>query len=155
MEGIRAGDILINTAAMRLDGTSASYVDEGFPAVADHFLVRALIDAAADLAPERGFASHVGLNVTSDAFYAESPEWVERMIEQRIMNVEMESAAIFTIAHLRQVKAAMVCAVSYNFTAPAEIDYEGVNEPLVAGWHNAIDVALEGIWRYEATKSSS
>ncbi|MYJ36026.1 MAG: nucleoside phosphorylase, partial [Acidimicrobiaceae bacterium] len=88
------------------------------------------------------------------AFYAESPEWVERMIEQRIMNVEMESAAIFTIAHLRQVKAAMVCAVSYNFTAPAEIDYEGVNEPLVAGWHNAIDVALEGIWRYEATKST-
>ena len=88
VEGINPGDILINTAAMRLDGTSATYVDEGFPAVADHFLVRALIDSAVDLAPELGFATHVGLNVTSDAFYAESPEWVERMIEQRIMNVE-------------------------------------------------------------------
>ena len=64
----------------------------------------------------------------------------------------MESSAIFTVAHLRQVAAAMVCAVSYNFTAPADIDYEGVNEPLVAGWHNAIDVALEGIRRHEATK---
>ena len=152
VEGIEKGDILINTASMRCDGTSAMYVDEGFPAVADHFLVRALIDAAADLRPGRGFATHVGINVSSDAFYAETPEWVERMTRQRIMNVEMESSAIFTVAHLRQVSAAMVCAVSYNFTAPAEIDYEGVNEPLVAGWHNAIDVALEGIRRYEATK---
>ena len=155
VEGIQKGDILINTASMRCDGASAMYVDEGFPAVADHFLVRGLIDAAADLAPGRGFATHVGINVSSDAFYAETPEWVERMIGQRIMNVEMESSAIFTIAHLRQVKAAMVCAVSYNFTAPAEIDYEGVNEPLVAGWHNAIDVALEGIRRHEETKRTA
>lgn len=155
IEGIEKGDILINTASMRCDGASAMYVDEGFPAVADHFLVRALIDAASDLAPGRGFATHVGLNVSSDAFYAETPEWVERMIRHGIMNVEMESSAIFTVAHLRQVRAAMVCAVSYNFTAPAEIDYEGVNEPLVAGWHNAIDVALEGIRRYEATKRAA
>ncbi len=76
------------------------------------------------------------------------------MIKHRIMNVEMEASAIFTVAHLRKVKAAMVCAVSYNFTAPADIDYEGVNEPLVKGWHDAIDVALEGIRRYEAAKSS-
>lgn len=150
--GIEKGDILINTASMRCDGTSTMYVDEGFPAVADHFLVRALIDAASDLSPSRGFAAHVGVNVSSDGFYAETPEWVERMTRQRIMNVEMESSAIFTVAHLRQVSAAMVCAVSYNFTAPADIDYEGVNEPLVAGWHDAIDVALEGIRRHEATK---
>ena len=151
-DGINKGDILINTASMRCDGTSAMYVDEGFPAVADHDLVRTLIDAASDLAAGRGFATHVGLNVSSDGFYAETPEWVQRMIRHRIMNVEMESSAIFTIAHLRGVSAAMVCAVSYNFTAPTEIDYEGVNEPLVAGWHNAIDVALEGIRRHEATK---
>ena len=154
VEGIDKGDILINTAAMRCDGTSTMYVDDGFPAVADHFLVRALIDGAADLAESRGFATHVGINVSSDAFYAETPGWVERIIQHRIMNVEMESSAIFTVAHLRRAKAAMVCAVSYNFTAPAEIDYEGVNKPLVAGWHNAIDVALEGIRRYEATKSA-
>ena len=154
-DGISPGDIIINTASMRCDGASAMYVEPGFPAVADHFLVRTFIDAAADLAPDRGFATHVGINVSSDAFYAETPEWVERMIRQRIMNVEMESSAIFTIAHLRRVRAAMVCAVSYNFGAPGEIDYEGVNEPLVAGWHNAIDVALEGIRRHEATKRTA
>ena len=66
----------------------------------DHFLVRALIDAAADLGPSRGFGTHIGINVSSDGFYAETPEWVERMIKHKIMNVEMESSAIFTIAHL-------------------------------------------------------
>ena len=91
-------------------------------------------------------------NVSSDGFYAETPEWVERMIKHKIMNVEMESSAIFTIAHLRGAKAAMVCACSYNFTASDEIDYEGINEPLIVGWHNAIDVALEGIRQHEELK---
>ena len=150
--GIDKGDILINPGSMRLDGASAMYVDEGFPAVADHFLVRALVDAATDLSLARGFGMHVGINASSDGFYAETPEWVENMLKHRIMNVEMESSAIFTIAHLRGAKAAMVCATSYNYTAPEEIDYEGTNHALIGGWHNAIDVALEGIGRHEAAK---
>ena len=56
-------------------------------------------------------ATHIGINVSSDGFYAETPEWVERMIKHKIMNVEMESSAIFTIAHLRGAKAAMVCGM--------------------------------------------
>jgi uridine phosphorylase len=149
--GIAVGDIIINTATMRLDGTSAAYVDAGFPAVADHFLVAALIDAADELGAERGFGVHIGLNVSSDAFYAETPEVVERLMKHRITNIEMESAAIFTIAHLRGLVAAMVCAVSYNYTAPEDIDYAGENRALATGWDNAIDVALEGIRRYEAS----
>lgn len=148
--GIRAGDIIVNTATMRLDGTSARYVDPGFPAVADHYLAGALIDAAHELSTERGFAVHVGMNASSDAFYTETPEFIENLTRHRITNIEMESSAIFTIAHLRGLHAAMVCAVSYNFAAPEDIDYEGENPALAIGWDNAIDVALEGIRRYEA-----
>ena len=151
--GVRKGDIIVNTATMRLDGTSAAYVDPGFPAVADHFLAGALIDAARELGAERGFGVHVGMNASSDAFYAETPEVVENLMRHKITNIEMESAAIFTIAHLRGLHAAMVCAVSYNYTAPDEVDYEGENLALVRGWDNAIDVALEGIRRYEAAGS--
>ncbi len=150
LPGMRPGDIIVNTATMRLDGTSAAYVDPGFPAVADHFLAGALIEAADELAAERGFGVHVGMNASSDAFYAETPEVVENLMRHRITNIEMESAAIFTIAHLRSLHAAMVCAVSYNYLTPDDIDYEGENPALVAGWDNAIDVALEGIRRYEA-----
>jgi len=151
VEGIRPGDIIVNTATMRLDGTTAAYVDPGFPAVADHYLVRALIEAAEELAAERGFGVHVGLNVSSDAFYAETPQVVENLMKHRVTNIEMESSAIFTIAHLRGLHAAMVCAVSYNYTAPDDIDYTGENRALATGWDNAIDVALEGIRRYEAS----
>lgn len=42
-----------------------------------------------------------------------------------------------------------------NYTAPDDINYEGVNEALFTGWHNAIDVALEGIRKYEAKKKKS
>lgn len=147
--GVATGDIIINTGSMRLDGTSAAYVDDGFPAVPDHFLVHALIEAARDLSTERGFGVHIGLNASSDAFYAETPAFIENLQRQRILNIEMESSAIFTIAHLRSLSAAMVCAVSYNYTQPEEIDYEGPNQRLIQGWDNAIDVALEGIYRYE------
>ncbi len=150
---IAQGDLIINTATMRLDGTSAAYVDPRFPAVADHFLVRYLIDAAQDLAAERGFGVHVGVNASSDAFYAETPEFVDELQKHRISNVEMESSAIFTIAHLRGLFAAMVCAVSYNYTRPGEVDFEGENHALVAGWENAIAVALEAIARYEADEN--
>ncbi len=149
--GIRPGDIIVNTATMRLDGTSAAYVDPGFPAVADHFLAGALIETAHALGAERGFGVHVGMNASSDAFYAETPEFVENLMKHKISNIEMESAAIFTIAHLRSLHAAMVCAVSYNYTAPDDIDYAGENTALATGWDNAIDVALEGIRRYEAS----
>ena len=121
--------------------------------MADHFLVRYLIDAAQDLAAERGFGVHVGVNASSDAFYAETPEFVEELRKHRISNVEMESSAIFTIAHLRGLFAAMVCAVSYNYTRPGEVDFEGENHALVAGWENAIAVALEAIARYEADEN--
>jgi uridine phosphorylase len=148
--GIRTGDLIINTGTMRLDGTSTAYVDDGFPAVPDHFLVHALIEAATRLAEERGFGVHVGMNASSDAFYAETPEFIENLRRHNITNIEMESSAIFTIAHLRSLKAAMVCAVSYNYNDPDDIDYEQENARLVQGWENAIDVALEGIHTYEA-----
>lgn len=153
--GIRKGDVLINVASMREDGTTAALVDDGFPAVADHFLTAALIEAGQELSRERGFGLFIGINASADAFYAETEDRVKNRIRQRIMNIEMESAAIFTIAHLRGLKAASVCAVSYNYTEPDEIDYEGVNQALFKGWHNAIDVALEGIRKYEAKKQEA
>ncbi len=147
--GIAPGDIIINTASMRLDGTTAGYVEPGFPAVADHFLTAALIQAAAKLSTSRGFNFHVGINATSDAFYAETPDKVEMLRRHRLTNIEMESSAIFTVAHLRGLHAAMVCAVSYNFLEPESVEYGGENPALAQGWEDAIAVALEGIRIYE------
>jgi uridine phosphorylase len=150
---IKTGDIIINTGTQRNDGTTRAYVPENFPAVPDHFLVRTLIDTALDFQKEKGFGIHVGLNACDDAFYAETPEWIEDLAKHKLLNVEMESAAIFTVAYLRGLHAAMVCAVSANLVKPEEIDYdlgEHGNVKLVQGWENEIMIALEAIARYDA-----
>ncbi|MCC6904451.1 MAG: nucleoside phosphorylase [Anaerolineae bacterium] len=148
---IHTGDIIINTGTQRNDGTTRAYVPENYPAVADHFLTHALIEAAAALRPARGFGLHIGLNACDDAFYAETPEWNERLTRHGLLNVDMESSAIFTVATLRGLHAAMVCGVSGNLVV-ADYDYdagEKGNERLVQAWEDAITIALEAIIRYE------
>jgi uridine phosphorylase len=145
---VKTGDIVINTASMRNEGTTRFYVNDGFPAVADHFLTHALIEAALELREQRGFKLHVGLNSSDDAFYGETPEFIEMLRKHKLLNVEMESAAIFTIAHKRGLKAAMVCGVSGNLVT-SDVVYEGENTRLVKAWEDAIIIALEGICRYE------
>ena len=145
---INVGDIIINTASMRNEGTTKFYVDDGFPAVADHFLTHALIQAGTELEKKKPLELHIGLNASDDAFYGETPEWIELLSRHKLLNVEMESAAIFSIAHIRGLKAAMVCGVAGNLVT-ADVDYEGENTALVNAWEDAISIALEGIYRYE------
>ena len=147
---IKTGDIVINTAALRNDGTTRAYVPDTYPAAADHFLTHALIQAATARRKEQDFALHIGLNACDDAFYAETPAWIERMAKYGLLNIEMESSAIFAVAHLRKLKAAMVCGVSGNLVA-ADYDYdqgEHGNQRLVNAWENAISIALEAIVLY-------
>ena len=146
---IKTGDIIINTAALRNDGTTRAYVPDNYPAVADHFLTHALIEAAIAQRENQNFSLYVGVNACDDAFYAETPEWIEKLTRYNLLNIEMESSAIFTVAHLRKLKAAMVCGVSGNLVA-ADYDYdqgEHGNTRLVNAWENAIQIALEAIVR--------
>lgn len=153
--GIKTGDIVINTGTMRNDGTSRAYVPDNYPAVADHFLVHALIKAARPRQREHRFGLHIGLGACDDAFYAETPEWIERHARLALLNIEMESSAIFTVAQLRGAHAAMVCGVSGSLVTSG-LDYEQGehdNERLVMAWENAIMIALEAIVMYEAEHS--
>ncbi|HEY3345087.1 MAG TPA: nucleoside phosphorylase [Anaerolineaceae bacterium] len=149
--GINIGDLIVNTGAMSLEGSSRYYVHAGFPAVADHFLTHALIETALEHQRTRSYALHVGLGATTDAFYGETPELIRMMIDHRMLNVEMESSVIYTIAHRRGLRAAMVCAVSGNLKT-GDVIYEEVNTRLAQGWEDAIQVALEGIYSYETKK---
>lgn len=147
--GIKIGDLVISTGSMRNEGTSRFYAPEGFPAVPDHFLTHALIEAAAALKPQRGYGLHMGLNASDDAFYGETPEFITMLHNNKLLNVEMESSAIYVVAHRRGVHAAMVCAVSGNLVT-GEVVYEETNTGLVQGWEDAIAVTLDGIYRYES-----
>jgi len=104
---IEVGDIVIAAAAVRADGASKVYAPAGYPAVADFSVVSALVEAAKKL----GVKVYVGKVVSTDAFYAGSYDiWGKA----RVLSVEMECSAIFTIAGLKGLRAGAILAVDGN-----------------------------------------
>lgn len=138
--GIGPGDLVVSEGSFRNDGTSDAYVPKGYPAVPDPEITLRLRDEARKEAEGGPFAAHSGLNVTDDAFYAESPEWTRQMSELGMLNVEMESAALFVVARQRGLRAGMICAVSSNLVEGTSV-YDA-HDRLAAGWHHSIEVAL-------------
>ena len=64
---VLAGDVVIATGAIRLDGTSKEYAPIEYPAVADYEVVEALKKGADRL----GKRSHVGVVQCKDSFYGQ------------------------------------------------------------------------------------
>jgi len=143
--GIEPGDLIVSEGSFRNDGTSDAYVPKGYPAVPDLELTQALVRAARVVAPKHDLGVHAGLNVTDDAFYAESPAWTEQMSGLGLLNVEMESSALFVVARQRGLRAGMVCAVSSNLVAGTSVYDEEAHRRLAVGWGASVEAALEAI----------
>lgn len=141
--GIAPGDLIVSQGSFRNDGTTDMYAPKGYPAVADTELALALERAARVHAPKHGLAAHAGLNVTDDAFYAESAAWTEQMSSLGLLNVEMESSAMFVIARLRGLRAGMICAVSSNLVSGTSVYDEEAHRRLATGWGASIEAALD------------
>lgn len=120
---IAAGDLVIATGALRLTGTVDAYVDKSYPAVANHEVLMALIQAAEEL----GEKYHVGLAASVDSFYAGEVNpmpngfWqskmetvIEDLTRARVANFEMEAATIFTLCQLFGFRGGMICSVGAN-----------------------------------------
>ena len=129
--GINPGDLIVSQGSFRNDGTTDMYAPKGYPAVADTELALALERAARVHGPKHDLAVHAGLNVTDDAFYAESPAWTQQMSSIGLLNVEMESSALFVVARQRGLRAGMICAVSSNLVADTSV-YDDETTPRVA-----------------------
>lgn len=140
--GVRPGDLLVSEGTLRNDGTTAAYVHPGYPAVPDLPITLELERQAARIAERDGVRAFNGLNASDDAFYAEGPEWIERLRREGILNIEMESSALYVVARLRGVRAGMICACSSNLVDGASL-YSGTKDALRAGWAASIEAALE------------
>ncbi|MEF2975880.1 nucleoside phosphorylase [Subtercola sp. YIM 133946] len=141
--GVNPGDLLVSEGTLRNDGTTAAYAHHGFPAVPDLRLTLALQDAALAL-PGAGTDYQVlsGINASDDAFYAETPEWIGELNRLGILNVEMESSALYVVARLRGLRAGMICACSSNLVDGTSL-YDHDASKLRAGWQNSILAALD------------
>ncbi|MEO5834896.1 MAG: nucleoside phosphorylase [Nakamurella sp.] len=141
---VAPGDLLVSEGSLRNDGTTAAYVHAGYPAVPDLAITMSLRRQAdliaADYA-DQGMTVHSGINASDDAFYAETPEWIAQLNRIGVLNVEMESAAMFVVARLRGLRAGMICAASSNLISGASL-YSGVKPALQRGWRASIQAAL-------------
>lgn len=145
---ISIGDLVVSTGSMKNEGTSRFYVPDVFPAVPDFDFTRSLIDTAREMQTGMGFGFFYGINASDDAFYGETPEWIDKLHSLGVLNVEMESSAIYTVCHRRKVRGAMISAVSGNLVT-GEVVYETENTKLITGWDQEIRVALEAIVRFD------
>lgn len=143
---IAVGDLIVSEGSLRNDGTTSAYVPAGYPAIPDLELTLQVVGAARELGRCEEFGVHLGINATDDAFYAETPAWIAQLSQLGITNVEMESAALFVVAKLRGLRAAMICAVSGNLVT-GDVVYGHHNERLAVGWRHSITAALEAVTR--------
>lgn len=107
---INMGDIVVATAAVRMDGTTKSYLPIEYPAIADLDVVSALLQASRKLNKK----VHRGIVLTSDAFYCDNPEPVATFMKANVLSIEMECSTIFTIAGSRGLRAGAILAVDCN-----------------------------------------
>jgi uridine phosphorylase len=143
--GIDPGDLIVSEGAFRNDGTTDMYVPKGYPAVPDLELTLALKRAASVHGPKHGLGVHSGINVSDDAFYAESPEWTRKMTSIGLLNVEMEASALYVVARQRGLRGGMICAVSSNLVAGTSVYDDEAHRRLAVGWGASIEAALDAI----------
>jgi purine-nucleoside phosphorylase len=79
-----------------------------FAPTADFGLLRACVEEA----ERAGVTFHVGPIAAWDSFYSDRPELLKRLGEYGVLAVEMETAALYTLAAKHGVRALTVCTAS-------------------------------------------
>ena len=147
---IKSGDMVIATAAVRMEGTSREYAPIEYPAVANLDVTNALVEAA----KEKGFIYHTGVVQSKDAFYGQhEPEMMpagyelinkwEAWKRMGCLASEMESAALFIVAGKLRARMGSCLLVLAN----QEREKLGLENPVVHDTDMAIRVAVEAIRR--------
>ena len=123
---MRTGDLVVVTGAGYMGGTLDYYFKDRKPTLQpDAGLTELLMDSAR----REGIKYYAGPVFSTDAFYAEDPDFVSRSARRGYAAVEMECATIFGLGMLRRVKTACALLVSDNLSeAQPMIDAEALGE---------------------------
>jgi nucleoside phosphorylase len=108
------GDVVVLTGAVRDEGVSYHYA----PGDADAHPDAALTDALAHALADAGMHLTRGSTWTTDAPYRETVEEIAEYRRRGVLAVEMEAAALFTVARTRGVALASAVALDAVFGEP-------------------------------------
>ena len=139
---IEIGDMVVATGAAKEDGTTKRYESGVYPAVPDYDVLGGLVDAA----EANDEDVHVGPIVSDDAFYAETDEYVDDWAAANLLAIEMEAAAIFSLARRKEMGAGAICTVDGNLVEGTQKGADGDEELPPKARNNverAITITLE------------
>lgn len=116
-EKVRLRDVVIAQAACTDSSMNDHYFDGyDYAPIADFSLLK----AAYEQAVQKGLQPHVGNIFTSDIFYREDKSTVEKLMQHGVLAVEMETAALYTIAARYGVRALTIMTVSDHLLSGEE-----------------------------------
>ncbi len=139
---IEIGDMVVATGAAKDEGTTKRYESATVPAVPDYEVLSTLVETS----DEHDAPVHVGPIATDDAFYAETDEYVNSWEDAGLLAIEMEAAALFTIARRKGMRAGAICTVDGNLvegTQKGETEDEELPEKAKNNVARAIEISLE------------
>lgn len=110
-KNIKAGDIVIATAAAKEEGVSNIYVPVSYPAVGDLDVIYSLREKAKN----ENIETHTGVIITQGAFYGGIMETnTEKLAKSGAIALEMEVAALYTAASIYGIKSGAILSVDGN-----------------------------------------
>ncbi len=142
------GDLVIATAAIRMEGTTREYVPLEFPAVANLDVTNALVAAAKKF----HYTAHAGIVQCKDSFYGQhdpdrmpigyelKDKW-QAWIDAGCLASEMESAALYIVCQILRARAGCVLSVVWN----QERARQGLSNPEIHDSSSSIRVAVEAV----------
>jgi purine-nucleoside phosphorylase len=137
---VKVRDLVIAQGA----STDSTIVKDGFGAyayapLADFGLLRAAVDGA----EKAGMRWHVGNMLSSDIFYhADGLKSYEPVIKAGVIGVEMEAAALYTLAARHDVRAVAICTMTDCLITLEEISAAERQSSLKDMVTLALDVAV-------------
>ena len=98
-----------------------------------------LLYNAYNYAKQKGVSTHVGQIFSTDTFYNDDPEEFKMWAKHGVMAVEMEAAALYTLAAKHQCRALCMCTISDNLVTHESMSPEDREKSL----KQMIEIALE------------
>lgn len=145
---VKAGDLVIATGAIRMDGTSKEYTPIEYPAVPDFKLTSSLIKGTENLKS----TYHLGVVQSKDSFYGQhspgnKPVFYELENKWKAwkragcLASEMESSTLFIVSSFRRTRAAAMFLCVNN----QERARKGLENKVVEDTDIVIKAAIEGL----------
>ena len=86
---------------------------------------------------------HVGNVISSDAFYGESPDFVQKWGKMGVLAIEMEAAALYMNAAEAGKHALAICTVSDNLLSGEKLSSEEREKGFTEMMHLALETAVK------------